>query len=146
MRIIKLSKVDEDFSNRDMVGEYFEKKLKNKVPEGKFELTKTRIAKNGISPNEKLIFTYEGEIVYLAEAATGRETNKGKQTEKYPYCFYIDMESVRPGHGALATLESKLKEKNLHNKNIVKSQAWPIVEQNINNMVALESILTLFIK
>ncbi len=146
MRIIKLSKNDVDFANRVQVDVFFEITLKNKTLEGRFELTNSRIAKNGIAPKEKLVFTYKGEIVYLAEAASKRLPNNGDQSDIYPYCFYVDMKSVRPGQGSLASLEAKLKEKGLIQKNIVKSQGWPIVPEDNIQAGAIESILSLFEK
>ena len=63
MRIIKLSPTDVDFKTRPMVDTYFLHTLPNRKPPGAFFLTNRAIGIDGISPGEKLVFTYKGECV-----------------------------------------------------------------------------------
>jgi hypothetical protein len=70
MRIIKLSKKDAEFKKRPMVDIYFLDTLPKRNPPGKFLLSNRVIGQDGISPGETLVFTYEGQCVYKALAAS----------------------------------------------------------------------------
>lgn len=84
MRIIKLSPSDISMKTREKVDRFFHKHLKEREPKGQFFLTKGRISKNGIKPGESLVFTYLGEIVYLARCASTRIDTEGNHTYQYP--------------------------------------------------------------
>jgi hypothetical protein len=126
MRIIKLSPNDPDMINREMVNFYFNDKLRMLLPLGQFLLTEGRISKNGISPGEMLVFSYLGEIVYLAISQTKRIRNTGNEFLQYPYYFCIDTETIVKGKGTLQGLENEIKPK----KNFVKSQGWPTIKDS----------------
>ena len=72
MRIIKLSPSDPHMKSRPMVDEFFSQTLKKRNPEGQFFITQGRIAERGLSVGERLLFTYEGDCIYEARAASGR--------------------------------------------------------------------------
>ena len=124
MRIIKLSPNDEDMINRTMVDSFFTDKLLNRKPSGQFLLTKGRISAKGISPGEMLVFSYNGEIVYLARSRSERLNTSGSKADRYPFYFCVDIETIVKGKGNLEDLEKKIKA----TKHIVKSQGWPTVK------------------
>lgn len=126
MRIIKLSPNDEDMINRVMVDSYFNEKLPNRKPPGQFLLTKGRISAKGISPGEMLVFSYNGEIVYLALSQTERLNTTGSKAGRYPFYFCVDIETIVKGKGNLDDLEKEIKVA----KHIVKSQGWPSVKDS----------------
>jgi hypothetical protein len=124
MRIIKLSKKDDEFKKRPMVDTYFRDTLPNRNPPGKFLLSNRAIGQDGISPGETLVFTYEGECVYRARAASTRQTNRWPDNDKYPHYFLVDIPSIRAIQGTLPAIQDKLKQAGLADKNLVKSRAW----------------------
>jgi hypothetical protein len=88
MRIIKLSPTDPDMINRQIVDSYFNEKLQKRKPTGQFLLTKGRISKKGISPGELLVFSYNGDIVYLAESVSERLTTGAEARNTIYFCRY----------------------------------------------------------
>jgi hypothetical protein len=129
MRVIKLSPNDVEMQTRENVDLYFQTLLKERIPAGQFFLTKGRISKNGIKPGESLVFTYLGEIVYLARSASTRMETEGSHAYQYPYYFCIDVDSINSAHGKLSALEDALRLGGLIDRNLVKSQGWPIVKE-----------------
>lgn len=140
MRIIKLSPNDVDMYSREMVDHYFQFRLNRVRPVGQFLLTKRRIAENGISPGEMLIFSYRGEIVYLALAASSRMDTEGQEALNYPYYFCVDVDTIVPGRGTLNDLEEALAAEGLLKKNIVRSRGWPIIEEENDTLSKLKRI------
>ena len=128
MRIIKLSSEDIDFPDRAAVANYFEMKLPRDIA-GQFLLTKGRIRKDGIGVGEPLIFTYKGQISYVAKASSGRFINSGSDRGTYPFYFIVDVNTIAPAQGSLADLEDKLRNLEI-SKNIVKSQGWPMIKDS----------------
>lgn len=134
MRIIKLSDRDKDFPNRESVEYYFQNKLPNRKPPGKFLLTKGRIAINGIESGEQLIFSYKTEILYIALSASGRMENLDEDVDMYPFYFVIDMDSITPAKGSLSDIES-ICSKAAINKNIVRAQGWPCIKDPVTEII-----------
>jgi hypothetical protein len=113
-----------------MVDTYFRETLPNREPPGMFLLTRRAFGPNGISPGEKLIFSYKGECVYRALAATERMENGGDDVDRYPYYFRVDVPSIKPAKGTLKEIQDELGENDLEQQglpipNLVKSQSWP---------------------
>lgn len=130
-----------------MVDSYFGDVLHKRTPNGKFLLTRGRIAKDGIKPNERIVFTYIGEIVFQARALTGRNENSDcTVSEQYPHYFCVDLSTIQKGCKSLRELEDELKESKMipPGKNLVKSQGWPIV--NESDKIMLSKILRRFLK
>ena len=124
MRIIKLSPNDPDMLTRDMVVVFFQETLGKRKPSGQFFLTKGRIAQYGISPGERLLFTYQGECIYQARAASGRSANENADKNWYPFYFCVNVKTIVDVAGSLQDVEAKL---SLAGKNLVKTQGWPII-------------------
>jgi hypothetical protein len=102
MRVIKLS-IDE-FPNINSLNTYFDSKLKEKDPVGRFNLTKGKIASEGkraIFNGEMLLFTWNTNLVRIARAASSlisdsiSELTETGNPQQYPNFFLIDMDSVR---------------------------------------------------
>lgn len=147
MRVIKLSPKDPDMSNRAMVDAYFHQVLQERTPAGQFLLTRGRISKDGIQSDERIVFTYLGEVTYQARSLTGRLENSDKAaSERYPHYFCVNLDSIQEGAKSLHELEDELKNANLipADQNLVKSQGWPIVEES--NEPALSRVLQRFLK
>jgi hypothetical protein len=134
MRIIKLSDKDKDFPNRESVDYYFQHKLPNKNPPGKFLLTKGRIAKDGIERGEQLVFSYKTEILYIALSTSDRMDNLDKDSDTYPFYFLVDMDSITPARGFLSDIELICLEAEM-DKNIVRSQGWPRIQEPVTEII-----------
>jgi hypothetical protein len=146
MRIIKLSQKDPDMKNKDAVKLFFQAKLFERNPQGKFLLTKGRISKNGLESGELLIFSYKSAIVYLGLVKNGRQQNKGMDSYDYPFYFCVDVNSIVPGKGYLKNLEYELDQIGLLEKNIEKSQGWPIVSESPETKNKIKKVWNKFVK
>jgi hypothetical protein len=146
MRIIKLSQKDPDMKNKDAVKHFFQAKLFERDPQGKFLLTKGRISKNGLKSGELLIFSYKNEIVYLGLAKNGRQQNKGINSYDYPFYFCVDVNSIKLGTGHLNELEYELDQIGLLEKNIEQSQGWPIVPESPGTKNKIKMVWNKFVK
>lgn len=135
MRIIKLSPKDISFPDRSSVDSYFELELPNRRPAGQFNLTQGKIAENGITIGESIIFSYQTEITHIARAGSGKLVRSENNIGKYPFYFIIDLATVFPAQGNLADVEASLASVGIH-KNIVNSRGWP----RIPDSVAVEEI------
>jgi hypothetical protein len=140
MRVIKLSPND----TREKVDWYFQTHLRERVPVGQFLLTKGRISKNGIQPGESLVFTYLGEIVYVAQSMSARMETVGDKAYQYPYHFCVDIDSIRAASGKLSALEDVLRSEGILNRNLVKSQGWPIVKETDTTKGIIQDIIKKF--
>jgi len=81
MRIIKLSSKDPDMQTKADVRTFFDDYLPREAsPAGKFLLTRGRIAEDGLSIGEKLVFSYHPKLVYLGHAASGVAPNTEPDT------------------------------------------------------------------
>lgn len=146
MRVIKLSPNDPDMKTRKKVDQFFLTELPKQERKGRFFFPKGRIAKNGIQPGEWLIFTYLGNIVYTARSASHRLENKGIDAQQYQYPFYfcIDTSSISSAQGSLSGLEEALRSKGLLNRNLVKSQGWPIIAETDKSRELIYHVVTHF--
>jgi hypothetical protein len=146
MRIIKLSPDDIDFGTRIDLDRFFTEKLLERDPVGRFNLPKGWIANKGLEVGELLAFTYHGMIVYIACSASERLDSEGLGKDKYPHYFCIDVDTIRPAKGSLVQLEEKLDAKGLLDRNIVRSQGWPTINERDDRRRKLESILEGFVR
>src|SRR5262249_54841469 len=122
-------KVEDDFKTRAKVDAYFLETLPGPQRLGKFFLPRTAIGADGISPGEKLIFTYKGECVYQARADSTRKKNI-RGNRKYPYYFLVNLTSIKPIQGTLSELQQKLTRAGLDAPNLVKSRKWLRFDDN----------------
>lgn len=127
MRIIKLSPEDKEMKTREAVDVYFQKTLHERNPKGKFLLTRGRIRKDGVKPQELLLFSYERQIVYLAKVGSSRMETKGDDAKQYPFYFCVDTTTIQKGTGTLEEFEKLVETANLSEGNIVRSQGWPML-------------------
>ena len=141
-----MSPNDEDMTTLNDVRKFFSETLTQSSPPGRFLITKSRIAKDGVCPGELLVFSYEGEILYLACSETGRVRNRDSQSTQYPHYFCIDMRSLRAGCGTLSEFEKALADKQLIDRNIVRSRGWPIVDETGSRRDSLNAVLEGFAK
>jgi uncharacterized protein DUF3883 len=142
MRIIKLSPNDFDFKTRPMVDTFFRDTLPNRERPGMFFLTNRAFGPDGISPDEKLVFTYKGECVYTAWAASTRQKNTGKGNEKYPYYFFVNVPSIKPIHGTLSEIQHALEQAGLQVPNLVRSRSWPMFPDGERVAEMIESLVS----
>jgi hypothetical protein len=75
MRLIKLSKDDKDFVSEESLKYYFHVKLFTRTPSGFFVFPKRHIAANALDPDERILFSYQGNLRYVAKTKTGVEKN-----------------------------------------------------------------------
>jgi hypothetical protein len=127
MRIIKLSGSDKEIAETG-IEEFFTKRLKDKLPCGKFEITK-KIRSDGISKGELLVFSFKGDLVYFALAASARLDNKNPECPDYPYFFLVDVPSIVRASGTLSELQDWLRKENLHHKRINGPRVWNEIDE-----------------
>lgn len=120
---------------------YFRESLPQRQPPGLFLLTAGRIAERGIAEGELLVFSYNGEIVYIGQAASERMNNNGPEHTQYPFYFLVDVHSLRRGCGRLEDLEAQLRAAGFSDKNIARTQGWPVIEELAENRGRLTAIL-----
>jgi hypothetical protein len=92
MRIVKLSS-EYEFANVDEVDDYFEN-IGSRNPPGQFRITEGRIAADGLEIGERLIFSYQAAVYYIAQAASGRKNNSDELHVDYPYFFLINLDTL----------------------------------------------------
>lgn len=151
MRIVNLSSKDCEMRERNHVETYFEVTLPKKY-DGQFLCTERRVAQSGgMADGELLVFTYKGEVVYLALSAsipkrihdTDAPSRGHPCINRYYNLFYVDTQSIRRGKGKIKDLEDALKSKGLHNGSLICS-GWPKVDETGNRRRVLESVLNSF--
>jgi len=138
MRVIKLSEKDEDFTTIDGVHYYFQNKLKIDY-QGQFLLTTRTINEKKFDSGELLIFSYKGEIVYIAKSNSGKLPNEGRERERYPDYFIIDINSIENGKGRLKDLEDALDQHSIpHNK--IATRGWSIIKEDEDTKEKIKKI------
>ncbi len=124
MRIIKLS--TQFFNTFKDVQNHFEKTLPEE--KGRFRITKKRIAEEEFAEGEKLVFSYEGILCYLAISTTGIRKNDDNYASELPYCFYVDLNSITPLITTIHEFEYEYHNISQDNKSIVQSEGWPHIK------------------
>ena len=125
MRLIKLS--TDEFASKAEVQAFFESpkgELRSRTPQGTFLIPIRWIAKNGLQSGETILFAYEGRVLYVAQAKSGRLANTGRDSTKYAYCFEIDMDSLWRVDFRVDDLEGKLALYGI-TKSLSRSRGWP---------------------
>jgi hypothetical protein len=137
MRVIKLSKLV--FEDQNLLRDYFTNKLPELNPPGLFTFI-NGIGEDGLYVGETLIFSYDGRIRYIANAASGRELNRYQnpgQNERY--CFQIDLASIKEVDIKMSEVEKRLKKEAGLQKSLV-GQGWTIVEETKATKRVVESL------
>ena len=129
MRIVKLSK-KEGFFNR-CVHFFFEKEIREDGEfVGRFRIKKGRIDKRNFKEGERLIFTFDSEVVYLSIAESGIIENDDNHKKAFPSYFSINVDKIYCVKNlTLSDLEKQI-QKIYPGKNILISRGWPIIEEN----------------
>lgn len=135
MRIIKLDK-ESEFPTRASVVDYFENILPNRNPNGKFNLTGGKIAKDGkqgLRTGELLLFTWNTELVYVATSKSGLldndsiydETEVGSK-KGYRNYFLVNLDDLRKPKQTLfqTDLADILEEISTRGRVNISGQAW----------------------
>lgn len=125
MRLIKLSR--EEFDSREEVVSYFndpdsEFKAWDK-DFGTFRYTRNHIAPDGVTVGERLLFSYDGEVIYAAKAASAPLPAHGPESEEYPYYLQVELASLREMSLTLAELEQVITSKVDRTLNL-RGQGW----------------------
>lgn len=158
MRIVKMT--EHEFNDAPEVDDFFENELPKRKHPGRFRMlctnsnAKPKIGKNGLSVNEKLIFTFKNKILWIGEADSGRCPNikdeKGVDLKKYPFYFVVKIETLRKlkKPKPLKDFENELRAIYPDLKNLAKSQGWPIIEENEKTEKMWKNIIkqSIFIK
>lgn len=125
MRVIKLSKNDEDMHTRDEVVHYFRKTLPEQL--GRFGLTQHKSRMERVERGTLLLFTYQKELMFVARAADSIATERG-------WSFVpLKLSTLKPVSGSLEEFERLLWKRNLTKKHLVRTQAWPELSPNIES-------------
>lgn len=141
MRIIKLSPDDPEMKTRESVSHFFHTTLKERNPRGQFLLTKGRISPDGIRAGERIVFTYNGDCVFLAKSASDRLDTQGPSATRYPTYFCVDVDSIVSATGTLSDLEKVIWRSGIYHSKIVRTMGWPKIEESEDNSGIIESIL-----
>lgn len=122
MRIIKLSPLDEDMRTRSDVVRFFSERLPGVELSRRFGLTDAKSEMQGIQKGTLLVVAYQTEVMFLARADSG-VIQPGRGV-RYPH-FRIRTDSIRRVRGSLQAFERALKRSGRWGKQIVHTQAWP---------------------
>jgi hypothetical protein len=137
MRLVKLS-TDEFPEESDLLA-YFDQELPARKPPGLFRF-RGHIAEEALDPGETVLFSYRGRLRFVARAETGRELNTQMPHVDYPYCFVIDMPTLRRADVPLDHVEHRLQTEAGLNGSL-RGQGWTRIpdsqqaEQVINTLV-----------
>ena len=143
MRVIKLSSEEPGFETFKKVRKFFREVIPKRLIPGQFRFKKRRIASNGLSPNELLVFTYKAGIKYIGRTLTGRMDSNDIED---PHCFQIDLKTLVEGNGSnLKNLEKRFKESGI-DKNLTGSRGWVIVPESVYGLTKIAKILNEFKK
>ena len=141
MRLIKLS--TEEFKADEDVHNYFNNRnseFHSRGMNGVFIFPNGWIAKNSIEPNDTILFSYRGNILYVAKTCSELLPWNGKESEAYPNYLEIDLESLKQVSFSVADLETELRNKTGFTNSIAKSQGWPILPDD-SKTVAVVNML-----
>lgn len=114
---------------------------------GIFMFTKGRISSDGINPGETLLFSYEGEIVYVAKAASGPLPTTGPESAEFPYYLQVDLPSIKRASISLNELQNVITAKTGESIQLL-GQGWTrlpddkAVEDVINSLVTSSTDIT----
>jgi hypothetical protein len=139
LRLIKLS--TDEFPEEAEIQAYFVKELQGRNPTGLFRFPKGWIGENNLSEGETLLFSYRNKLRFVAKAKTGRMDNTYMPHQDYPFCFEINMKTLRNADIPLDEVEHQLRthaglQKSLH------AQGWTMIpdseraEEIINALVS----------
>ena len=109
--------------------------------------TKGRISSDGISSGETLLFSYEGEIVYVAKAASGPLPATGPESAEFPYYLQVDLPSLKRASIPLTDLQNAITAKTGESVQLL-GQGWTrlpddeAVENVINSLVTSSTDIT----
>ncbi|HZK79605.1 MAG TPA: HNH endonuclease signature motif containing protein [Humisphaera sp.] len=137
MRIVKLSA--DDISDEVELQEYFDRELPKKNPPGLFRFN-NGIKPDGLAKDETVLFSYMGHVRYVVKAASGRLDNTYEPHRNYPYCFVIDMSSVRPVDIEIGLIEKLLRDEAGLQKSL-KGQGWTIIPDSEAVARVVESLI-----
>lgn len=149
MRLIKMSK--ELTPSRTEVVSYFEdQKSEFRTRDeayGIFMFTKGRISPDGISSGETLLFSYEGEVVYVAKAASGPLPTTGHESTEFPHYLQVDLPSLKRASIPLTELQNAITAKTGESIQLL-GQGWTrlpdeeAIEDVINSLVKSSTDIT----
>jgi len=141
MRLIRLSAKDESFPNLEAVHFYFQNPDSPFRNRGEFAtfLCDAQIGSDRLQPGETLLFSYcvpgeKARVVYVASAWTGRESWTGAERGEYPYCFRVNIATLREVSFTVRELEGAL------GIRLPASQGWPILPDGIEAEWALNTL------
>jgi hypothetical protein len=106
MRIAKLS--DNEFPDVAALDAFFAG-LPNRNPPGLFLIPAGQIRAGGLAVNEWVLFTFLARLRYVARAASGRQANTFEPRQDFPYCFIVNLSSIRPVDLPLSELEQRFR-------------------------------------
>jgi hypothetical protein len=126
MRVVKLS--PKEFSELGNVREFFQSELDARNPQGKFCVTEARISRrNGLAPNDYLVFTYKGRIVFTARSGSRLLPNTGRYRETHPYYFVVALDTLCETDVDVEEFERRHNQRGVRSKNVATSQGWNIL-------------------
>jgi hypothetical protein len=132
MRIVKLSDAETGLGTLDGVRRFFLEELRHRMPPGKFQVTPGRIAQDGLSPGELLLFTYRARIVFTARAGSGLEPSHGDESQKYPHYFLVNLATLREADEDFHDVERWYIEATGADVHLVQSQGWSRLPDSIH--------------
>lgn len=135
MRLIRLA--DPHFPDLAAVDHYFldpQSPFRNRGPFATFIFQPGHIDENGLRPGETLLFSYEGTVYYVATAHSGRKPWDGPGSDELPYCFHVNIASLRRTRFTVQELATAL------GVPIPASHAWPILPDGVQPEWAVNTL------
>lgn len=147
MRIIKLSPGNsQHFKDKKSVISFFTKELSSRTEKGKFRIPKGVLDEKKFKVGEKLLFSYNKEILFASVSKSEKLQNNDEYKKELPFYFLVDTDNLHQvSELTLDDLEQKIR-KIFPGKNIVKSEGWPIIDENSKTNKLWKEILSSNIK
>jgi hypothetical protein len=137
MRLVKLG--TREFPNQSDPQAFFAQELPSRKPPGLFPCK--QIGKNGLQPDETVLFTYRCRLRFVAKAKTGRKNNIYVRQADYPHCFEIDMKSLRRADVPLEEVEHQFRSQSGFQKSR-RAQAWTRISGSDQAKQIIDTLLS----
>src|SRR5579884_3427730 len=108
MRFVKLARGE--FGTIDAVRRLFREVIPKRTPPGKFRVTPGHIARDGLKPDEPLVFVYRTRVVLTARADSELLPNDDEERQRCPSYFVVNLDTLSEADVDLYEVERQYNE------------------------------------
>ena len=95
----------------------------------------------GLEAGETVLFMYRSRLRFVAKAETGRMDNTYLKQADYPYCFVIDLRTLRPTDMPVEDLERRLRAEAGLQKSL-QGQGWTIIPDSERAEEVIDALIS----